>query len=95
MLEKEGCDWLGAYKFCKKRNYVTESLHRIDTIYRPNMPDVQLEEHRIYQLFLMTESGHAMSLDELNELLNLWNKGTVQSSIFEDVCQRSAHIMLS
>ena len=29
LLEQEGVDWLGAFKLCKRNNYVTETLRRI------------------------------------------------------------------
>jgi len=42
-LEHEGVQWLGAYKVVGKQNYVTETMHRIDTMYGPNMSDSDLE----------------------------------------------------
>ena len=35
LLEKEGVDWLPPYKIGGKKNYVTETLHGIDTMYGP------------------------------------------------------------
>ena len=35
-----------------------------------------------------------MSFDELNEFLNLWNKGIVTSPIFETVCEETKHVMV-
>ena len=42
LLEIEGRDWLGAYKICGKNNYVTETLHRMDTLYGDKMSDHDL-----------------------------------------------------
>ncbi len=95
MLEDEGCSWLGAFKSCGKTNYVTEIMHRIDALYGPDMTDDELEWLRINCFFVMTEGGNAVTLDELNEFLNLWNKSSVTSPNFATVCERSKHVLLS
>ena len=95
LMEIEGALWLGAFKLAEKQNYVTETLHREDVLYGEDMPSEELEWKRRNQLFLMTEGGNAMSLDEVNELLNLWNKGTVTAQDFETVCERSRYVMVS
>ena len=87
--------WLGGYKLSGKTNYVTETLHREDTLYGGPVSPYELEWKRRKQLFVMREMGHAMSLDEVNELLNLWNKGIVTSPFFETVCEQSQYVMVS
>ena len=92
-LEIEGTEWLGAYKICGKTNYVTETLHRMDTLYGDDMNDHDLEWLRMNKFFVLSEGGHAVTMDELNEFLNLWNKSCVGTSDFELFCARSKHIM--
>jgi len=45
------------------------------------------------QVFVLSEGGHTITMDELNEFLNLWNKSCVTTSDFELFCARSKHIM--
>ena len=58
-------------------------MHRIDTMYGPNMSDTDLEWMRMNRFFILSEGGHAVTMDELNEFLNLWNKSCVSVSTFE------------
>ena len=95
LLEIEGSKWLGAFKLTGKTNYVTEGCHRIDTLYGGALTPDELEWRRVNQLFLMTEGGHAMSLDEVNELQMLWIKGAVASPQFSVACKRSRYLMAS
>ena len=67
--------WVGAHKLHGKSNYVTESLHRMDTMYGPKMTRVHRENLRINRFFVMTKEGHAQSHDAFNEVLMHWNKG--------------------
>ena len=53
----------------------------------------ELEWRRSNQLVRQTVGNNATSLDHTNENLMAWNKGSVSSSIFSKVCQRSACIM--
>ena len=53
LLEIEGKDWLGAYKVCGKDNYVTETLHRMDTLYGDKMSDHDLEWLRMNNFFCL------------------------------------------
>ena len=69
ILEWQECVWLGAFKLHGKKNYVTETLHQIDTMYGPGMSDVHRENIRRNRLFTMTKDGHAQSLDGVNEML--------------------------
>eukprot|EP00986_Skeletonema_menzelii_P013053 scaffold7400_cov122-Skeletonema_menzelii.AAC.2 len=39
LMEIEGCQWLGAFKLCGKTNYVTETLHRMHTLYVIDVPE--------------------------------------------------------
>ena len=77
----------------KKTNYVNEALYRIDTMYGSDMSDEELEWTRRNRFFTMSEGGNTMSLDEVNELLNLWNKEMVTSPNFETVCEHSKYVM--
>ena len=95
LLEIEGSKWLGAFKLTGKTNYVAEGCHRIDTLYGGGLTPDELEWRRVNQLFLMTEGGHAMSLDEVNEMQMLWIKGTVKSPQFATACERSKYLMAS
>ena len=87
LMKIEGCHWLGVYKVAGKTNYVTETLYRMDTLYGDRISDKELEWKRCNQLYTMTDGDHSMSLDEMNEFLNLWNKGIVTSPILETVCK--------
>ena len=49
--EKEGVDWTGAYWVCGKNNYVTESLHRMDTMYGSKMSNHDLEWLRMNRFY--------------------------------------------
>ena len=48
---------------------------------------------RMNRFFILSEGGHAVTMDELNEFLNLWNKSCVATSSFESSCERSKHIL--
>eukprot|EP00984_Skeletonema_dohrnii_P009331 scaffold3571_cov78-Skeletonema_dohrnii-CCMP3373.AAC.3 len=94
LMEIEGSNWLGAFKLCDKTNYVTETLHRMDTLYKPNRTDFDLEWTRRNRFFVMTEGGRGMSFDEVNELQNLWNKSCAAPHDFTTVCEMSQHLMV-
>ena len=55
LMEIEGSTWLGAFKLCDKSNYVTESLHRMDTLYGRNRTDFDLEWTRRNRFVVLTE----------------------------------------
>ena len=86
-MEIKGCKWLGAYKLVGKKNYVVEGCWRIDSLYGGSLTPDELEWRRRNQLFVMSEIGHAMSLDELNKLQMWWNKGSITSPNFSIVCE--------
>lgn len=93
MLEKEGCEWLGAYKLSGKTMYVTETLKRMELLYGEKLEDHELEEMRCNRLPLLSKGANAVSYDELNELLNLWDKQCSTSTDFSVVCEQSASVM--
>eukprot|EP00956_Cyclotella_meneghiniana_P045051 scaffold350880_cov96-Cyclotella_meneghiniana.AAC.1 len=94
LAEVENILWHGAYKACNKKNYAEEGMHRIDTLYGlDGMTDVELENFRMNRFFVMTELGDAMSLDEVNELLNSWFKKCLLAPTFQINVDRSKHIM--
>ena len=57
------------------------------------MSDYDLENFCASRFFLMTALGNAMSLDEVNELLNLWFKKCLVAPTFQKNLDRSKHIM--
>ena len=86
LLEQEGVDWLGPFKLCKKDNYVTETLRRIELLYGfGRMTNTEHESLRINRFNVMTIGGNAISNDLLNEFQNLWNQSCVMSPNFEKV----------
>ena len=93
LLEIEGCKRLDAFKLTGKTNYVTEGCHRIDTLYGGDLTTDELEWRKVNQLFLLAESGHAMSLDTVNKLQMPWIKGTVDSPQFFIEFKRSRYLM--
>jgi hypothetical protein len=94
LIEKENSDWLGAYQFSGKSNYVPEGLKRCELMYGPDkLSDWEIEEIRWNRLITLTPGGNNVSYDELNELLNLWNKGSVSSPNFATKCEMSKHVM--
>ena len=94
MMEKEGCDWLGAFKLCGKNNHVTETLRRNKFLYDTTFEDWELESIQMNRLFVMSEGGHHVSMDELDEFLNLWNKSCVSLYDFTKACNKSRLIIL-
>ena len=42
---------------------------------------------------MLSEGGNAITLDELNEFLNLWNKSCVGTPNLETFCEHSKHIL--
>lgn len=63
-----------------KTNYVTETLHRNNSLYDGEGEDMRsdkLEWFRNDWFFIMSKGGHAVSYDALKEFLNLWNKSCV------------------
>ena len=95
LMEKENSDWLSAYKFCGKSNYVPESMRRVELMNGMKLSDWEIEEIRWNRLIKLTEQGNDVSYDELCELLNLWNKSSVSSTNFETQCEKSKHVMAS
>ena len=93
MLEKEGCDWLGAYKVSGKSMYVPESLKRMELLYGDSLTDWEREEMRLNRLITLSAGGNAVAFDECNELLNLWDKGCVSCPNFGTVCAHSQNVM--
>ena len=87
-LEKEAHHWIGAFCLVGKPNYVVEGCYRHDTNYT-RLTGEGLEWKRNNQLFCMTAGGHAMSMDELNEMLMWWDKGSVTSYHFPTVCTQT------
>ena len=94
-MDIEGCHWLGGYKITGKTNYVTETCHRMDVLFGGGLTPDELEWRRLNQVFVMTHGGHTMTLDELNELLNWWNKGIVTSPDFETVCNQTRFVSIT
>ena len=79
-----------------KNNYSTETCYRMDTLYSPHR--IQLKElqwKRQNLLVVMTEDGHTISLDELNEFLMEWNKSSVVSPNFTKVCTQTRYVITS
>ena len=96
LMEVEGCRWLGAYTMLGKNNYSTETCYRMDTLYGPHTIQPEgLEWKRKNLLVIMTEGGHAISLDELNEFLMERRKGSVISPNFTTVCTQTRYVMTS
>ena len=80
---------MAAWSASGKTNYVyvCEGCHKMDVIHR-ELPPHELEWRQVNH-FLMPEGGHAMSIDEVNELQMLWNKGCTSSQKFQVACERS------
>lgn len=57
------------------------------------MSDIELENLRANKFFVMTPDGNGMSLDELNENVNLWFKKCLIAPTFQQNIDRSKHIM--
>ena len=57
------------------------------------MSNVELENFRMNRFFLMAALGDAMSLDEVNELLNSSFKKCLLSPTFQINIDKSKHIM--
>ena len=95
LMDIEGYHWLGGYKITGKTNYVTETCHRMDVLFGGGLTPDELEWRRLNQVFVMTHGGHTMTLDELNELLNWWNKGIVTSPDFETVCNQTRFVSIT
>ena len=94
LIEKENSDWLGAYQFSGKSNYVPEGMKRGELMNGPDkLSDWEIEEIRWNRLITLTKGSSNVSFDELNELLNLWNKGSVSSPNFATKCEMSKHVM--
>ena len=67
------------FKYCDENNYVTETLRRTnDFLYETEFENWEFEGLRINQFFVMNEGGSAVSLDKLNEFLNLWKKDVLR-----------------
>ena len=93
-MEQEGVDWLGAFKLCRKNNYVTETLRRIELLYGfGRMTNTERESLRINRFNVMTIGGNAVSNDKLNEFQNLWNKCCVMSPNLGEVSNVIAFII--
>ena len=72
---------------------MTETLRRMDTMYGQQMMNHELEWIRMNDVFVLSAGGNAITMDELNKFLNLWNKSCVGTSIFETFCERSKLIL--
>jgi hypothetical protein len=95
MGEHENVRWHGAYKISGKDNYVQEGLYRNDLLYGPLMNDVMLEWLRsVNRYFVMSEDGAAITMDELNEFVNLWIKGCHSTEDFTKICNHLKHLMV-
>ena len=88
LMEKENSDWLGAYKFSGKSNYLPEGMKRAELMNGDKLTDWEIEEIRWNRLLTLTTGGNKVSYDELNELLNEWNKGSVSSPNFGIKCDK-------
>ena len=53
-----------------------------------------MEGLHINLLFVTSKGGNCVSLDKLNEFLNLWNESCVTSLDFTVACDRSKHIIM-
>ena len=93
MLEIEGRNWIGGWSMAGKKNYSSESCHRMDILYGGELTMHELEWRQANQLVRQAVGGDTTSLDHTNENLMAWNKGSVTSPIFATVCQRSACVM--
>lgn len=94
-LEIEGARWIGAFKFTVKGNCASEGMHRMDTMYGENMTDHHRETLRMNRFFNMSEEkGHAMTPDDVNEKLTIFNKKGPRLLSFAKKCERSKLILL-
>ena len=57
------------------------------------MTNHELEWIRMNKYFVLSEGGNAITMDEFNEFLNLWNKSCVGAQNFKTFCDRSKHIL--
>lgn len=92
LREKEGCDWLAAFKFCGKNNYVIEACERIEKLYGPEMKACLLETLRRNRMAVLTDGGRGMAQDEVNELVNAWLKVPPSTPYLSNVVKRSRHL---
>ena len=93
LMEKENSDWLGAYKFAGKTNYVPEAMKRAELMNGDKLTDWEIETIRRNRLLTLTLQGNKVSFDELVELLNLWNKGSISPPNFATKCYHSGFVM--
>ena len=70
-----------------------EGLKQAELMNGDKLTDWEIEEIRWNRLIKLSADGNKVSFDELNELLNLWNKGSVSSPDFTTKCNKSKHIM--
>lgn len=70
LMENENSDWLGAYKFSGKSNYLPEGMERAELMNGDKLTDREIKEIRWNRLLTLTTDGNKISYDELNELLN-------------------------
>jgi hypothetical protein len=92
LLEDENLKWQGSYKVSNKDNYFKEGLQRIEMLYGDGLTNVELEELRCNRFFKMTESGNAMSQDDVNEMVNLWFKKFLDNDDLTENVNRSKHV---
>ena len=57
------------------------------------MTSHDLEWIRMNKFFVLSEGGCAITMDQLNEFLNLWLKSCVSLQDFQTFCDRSKHII--
>ena len=61
LMEQEGVDWWGAYRLCKKNNYVTETLWQMELLYAyGRLSDAEREVLRLNYFNVLTIWGHAI-----------------------------------
>ena len=53
-----------------------------------------MENLRLDGLFVMSEGGNAVSLDELNDFLNIWNRSCIGVLNFGKACDCFKHITM-
>ena len=73
--------------------YVTGSLKQVELKCCTKIKDWEYETMR-YNCFFNMSGEQSLSMDELNEFLNSWNKASVTSPNFKTFCKQSRHVML-
>ena len=68
MMEVEGILCLGAFSISDKKNHVTETMYRVDTVYGKNLTDEEVEQKQQNHSVVVLQGGHLVTLDKLNKL---------------------------